>query len=88
MLLQVRAASDMYITGCFDHIDLEEVGDSDSDVICLDEEEAAESERRKLAMSPRAPATKGEAHANKNNSEEEETGEDGRSNEDDDKDNE
>ena len=71
MLLQVRAASDMYITGCYDHIDVEEDDDDVSDVICLDEEEAAESERRKLAMSPRAPATKGEAPANKNSSEEE-----------------
>ncbi len=38
MLLQVRAASENYITGCYDHIDVEEDGDSDSDVICLDEE--------------------------------------------------
>jgi hypothetical protein len=72
MLLQVRAASDMYITGCYDDIDDGEDGDGESEVICLDEEDVAESERRKLAMSPRAPATKGEAPANKKNSEEEE----------------
>ncbi len=71
MLLQVRTASDMYITGCYDHIEVGEDGDGDSEVICLDEEDAAESERRKLAMSPRAPATKDEARANKKNSEEE-----------------
>jgi hypothetical protein len=70
MLLQVRAASEMYITGCYDDIDDGDDGDGESDVICLDEEDVVESERRKQAMSPRAPATKGEARANKKNSEE------------------
>jgi hypothetical protein len=62
MLFQVRAASDRYISGCFDDAAVD-AGEDDSDVICLDEEDAAESERRKLAMSPRAPATKDEAPA-------------------------
>ena len=71
MILQVRAASDMYITGCYDDQGDGDDGD-DSDVICLDKEDAAESELRKLAMSPRVPAKKGDAPANKKDSEEEE----------------
>ena len=88
MLLQVRAASEMYITGCYDDIDDGDDGDGESDVICLDEEDVVESERRKQAMSPRAPSTKGEAPANKKNSEEEETGEDGSNDDEEDKDSE
>ena len=72
MILQVRAASDMYITGCYDDQGDGDDDDGDSDVICLDKEDAAESELRKLAMSPRVPATKGDAPANKKGSEEEE----------------
>ena len=68
MLFQVRAASDRYISNCYDDA---EVDEDDSDVICLDEEDAAESERRKLAMSPRAPATKDEAPAKTKDSEKE-----------------
>ena len=71
MLFQVRAASDRYISGCFDDAAVD-AGEDDSDVICLDEEDAAESERRKLAMSPRAPATKDEAPAKNKDSEKEE----------------
>ena len=69
MLFQVRAASDRYISNCYDDA---EVDEDDSDVICLDEEDAAESERRKLAMSPRAPATKDEAPAKTKDSEKKE----------------
>ena len=72
MILQVRAASDMYITGCYDDQGDGDDGDGDSDVICLDKEDAAESELRKLAMSPRVPAKKGDAPAKKKDSEEEE----------------
>ena len=72
IILQVRAASDRYISGCYDaELDGDD-GDDDSDVICLDEEDVAESERRKLVMSPRAPATKDEAPAKKKDSEEDE----------------
>ena len=70
MLFQVRAASDRYISGCYDDAEVD-AGEDDSDVICLDEEDAAESERRKLAMSPRAPATKDEAPAKTKDSEKE-----------------
>ena len=68
----MRAASDRYISGCYDAEGDGKDGDGDSDVIYLDEEDAAESERRKSIMSPRAPATKDEAPAQKKESEEEE----------------
>ena len=71
MLFQVRAASDRYISGCYDDAEVD-AGEDDSDVICLDEEDAAESERRKLAMAPRAPATKDEAPAKTKDSEKKE----------------
>ena len=72
LILQVRAASDRYISGCYDaELDGDD-GDDDSDVICLDEEDVAESERRKLVMSPRAPATKDEAPAKTKDSEKKE----------------
>ena len=70
----MRAASDRYISGCYDDAEVD-AGEDDSDVICLDEEDAAESERRKLAMSPRAPATKDETHIKKRDSVDEEGGE-------------
>ena len=70
----MRAASDRYISGCY--VDAEvDAGDDDSDVICLDAEDAAESERRKLVMSPRAPATKDETPIKTRDSVQEEGGE-------------
>ena len=69
---QVRVASDRYISGCYDAQGEEDDSDGDSDVICLDAEDTAESERRKLAMSPRAPATEN-VYAKKENSEVEES---------------
>jgi hypothetical protein len=81
ILFQVRAASDRYISGSYDDAEVD-AGEDDSDVICLDEEDAAESERRKLAMSPRAPATKDEAPAKTKDSEKEvESSEEGDENE-------
>ncbi len=71
----MRAASDRFISGCYDAQDDGVEGDGESDVICLDDEDVADSERRKLAMSPRAPATKIEAHAEKKDNEDEESDE-------------